>query len=134
MLLLDVPGQIPNSFRAFRVGYDASAALAPRRAVGIHHPNGNVKRISYANNTCALSLVPSARGCCVLASLVILMLLSVRCVQERCLLSSTALPATSLLPCRGDISTSFVAPPFIELGINPTPETHYQVRAFVLTA
>ncbi len=54
VLLLDVPGQIPNSFHAFRVGYDASAGLAPRRAVGIHHPNGNVKRISYANNTCAL--------------------------------------------------------------------------------
>jgi len=41
---------------------------------------------------------------------------------------------TWFISCRGDISTSFVAPPFIELGINPTPETHYQVRTFVLSA
>ena len=53
MLLLDIPGQVPSSFKTFRVGYDATGALLPRRAVGIHHPNGNVKRISYANDTCA---------------------------------------------------------------------------------
>ena len=56
MLLLDIPGQVPSSFKTFRVGYDATAA-PPRRAVGIHHPNGNVKRISYANDTCAHMLL-----------------------------------------------------------------------------
>ena len=52
VLLLDVPGQLPNSFNSYRIGYDATAGLVPRRAVCIHHPSGNVKRISYANNTC----------------------------------------------------------------------------------
>ena len=56
VLLLDIPGQVPSSFKTFRVGYDATAA-PPRRAVGIHHPNGNVKRISYANDTCAHMLL-----------------------------------------------------------------------------
>ena len=52
VLLLDVPGQLPNSFNSYRIGYDATAGLVPSRAVCIHHPSGNVKRISYANHTC----------------------------------------------------------------------------------
>lgn len=65
MLLLDIPGQVPSSFKTFRVGYDATA-VPPRRAVGIHHPNGNVKRISYANDTCARTLCASLSLCWVL--------------------------------------------------------------------
>ena len=50
VLLLEVPETIPDKFRSYRLGYDASVAAVPARAVSIHHPNGNVKRISYAND------------------------------------------------------------------------------------
>ena len=53
VLLLEVPEVIPDKFNVYRLGYDASTAAVPERAVCIHHPNGNVKRISYANATCA---------------------------------------------------------------------------------
>ena len=32
-------------------GYDAQDDAVPIEAVGIHHPHGDVKRISYVNNT-----------------------------------------------------------------------------------
>ena len=54
VLLLEVPETIPDKFRSYRLGYDASTTAIPERAVSIHHPNGNVKRISYANATCVL--------------------------------------------------------------------------------
>ena len=50
VLLLDVTATIPDKFRPYLLGFDASPDALPDRAVGIHHPNGNVKRISYAND------------------------------------------------------------------------------------
>ena len=34
-------------------GFDAQDDAVPTNAVGIHHPHGDVKRISYVNGTCA---------------------------------------------------------------------------------
>jgi hypothetical protein len=51
VLLLDIPGAIPDSFHAWKLGFDAAAAV-PKRALAIHHPVGNIKRISYANSSC----------------------------------------------------------------------------------
>ena len=50
MLLLDITATIPDKFTPYLLGFDASEDAVPDRAVGIHHPNGNVKRISYANS------------------------------------------------------------------------------------
>ena len=50
VLLLDIPESIPDHFNAYKVGFDA-AEEAPARAVAIHHPAGNIKRISYANSS-----------------------------------------------------------------------------------
>lgn len=50
VLLLDIPNTIPDNFQAYKVGFDASEDV-PSRAVSIHHPGGNIKRISYANST-----------------------------------------------------------------------------------
>ncbi|CAL8468064.1 g7603 [Coccomyxa elongata] len=50
VLLLDIPNAIPDNFQAYKLGFDASDAV-PSRAVTIHHPAGNIKRISYANST-----------------------------------------------------------------------------------
>jgi len=51
ILLLEISATIPDAFTPYKLGYDASENAVPKRAVGIHHPNGNFKRISYANNT-----------------------------------------------------------------------------------
>ena len=50
-------------------------------------------------------------------------MLSVRC--DGC--HWKACQAWVVLRCRGDVAASFTAPPFIEAGIKPTPETHFQV-------
>ena len=39
-----------DKFTPYLLGFDASEDAVPERAIGIHHPNGNVKRISYANS------------------------------------------------------------------------------------
>ena len=52
VLLLDIPDSIPDHFHAYKVGFDAAEEV-PNRAVAIHHPAGNIKRISYANDSCA---------------------------------------------------------------------------------
>ncbi|BDA42249.1 probable lysyl endopeptidase at N-terminal half [Coccomyxa sp. Obi] len=54
VLLLDIPTAIPDKFQAYKLGFDASDAV-PSRAVAIHHPAGNIKRISYANSTDSIS-------------------------------------------------------------------------------
>lgn len=55
VLLLDITATIPDKFTPYLLGFDASEDAVPDRAVGIHHPNGNVKRISYANSRRAQS-------------------------------------------------------------------------------
>ena len=55
VLLLDIPGAIPDAFGAWKLGFDARTEV-PQRAVVIHHPVGNIARISTANSSCALCL------------------------------------------------------------------------------
>jgi hypothetical protein len=50
VLLLDITATLPDKFVPYLLGFDASPDKVPQRAIGIHHPNGSVKRISYANN------------------------------------------------------------------------------------
>ena len=50
VLLLDIPESIPDRFHAYKIGFDA-AEEKPSRAVVIHHPHGNIARISYANDS-----------------------------------------------------------------------------------
>ena len=50
VLLLMITATIPDKFKPYLLGFDASVDAVPTQAVGIHHPNGNVKRISYAND------------------------------------------------------------------------------------
>ena len=50
VLLLMITATIPDKFKPYLLGFDASEDAVPRQAVGIHHPNGSVKRISYAND------------------------------------------------------------------------------------
>jgi hypothetical protein len=50
VLLLEITATIPDKFNPYLLGFDASPSRVPRRAIAIHHPSGNVKRISYANN------------------------------------------------------------------------------------
>ena len=57
VLLLMITATIPDKFKPYLLGFDASEDAVPRQAVGIHHPNGSVKRISYANEAC-----PSLHG------------------------------------------------------------------------
>lgn len=71
VLLLEIPNSIPDKYGAYKIGFDA-AAETPNRAVAIHHPAGNIKRISYANtsyvtppnaiHTQVMSLLDSAHG------------------------------------------------------------------------
>ena len=53
VLLLYVPGAVPDSFHAFKLGYDGSPTTTPSAVVGIHSPGGNYKHISFANGTYA---------------------------------------------------------------------------------
>lgn len=53
ILLLEVAATIPDAFKPYKLGYNGLESAVPKRAVGIHHPNGNFKRISYANSRCA---------------------------------------------------------------------------------
>ena len=50
ILLLEIPEPIPDKFQPYLMGFDASVDAVPKHAVSIHHPNGGVKRISYAND------------------------------------------------------------------------------------
>ncbi|CAK0770461.1 hypothetical protein CVIRNUC_003769 [Coccomyxa viridis] len=59
VLLLDIPESIPDHFHAYKVGFDAAEEV-PNRAVAIHHPAGNIKRISYANDSGSIKTTFSA--------------------------------------------------------------------------
>ncbi|KAK9917572.1 hypothetical protein WJX75_005898 [Coccomyxa subellipsoidea] len=59
VLLLDIPSTIPDRFTPFYIGFDAQDDAVPTTAVGIHHPHGNIKRISYVNNSISTSFVPT---------------------------------------------------------------------------
>ena len=47
--LLELTSNIPDSYDPFYVGWSRSAS-APQEAVGIHHPGGDTKRISFTND------------------------------------------------------------------------------------
>ncbi|BDA48491.1 probable lysyl endopeptidase at N-terminal half [Coccomyxa sp. Obi] len=55
ILLLEVSATIPDGFKPYKLGYNGMEDAVPKRAVGIHHPNGNFKRISYANSSGSIS-------------------------------------------------------------------------------
>ncbi|BDA48490.1 probable lysyl endopeptidase at N-terminal half [Coccomyxa sp. Obi] len=55
ILLLEVSATIPDFFKPYKLGYSGKESAIPKRAIGIHHPNGNFKRISYANNSDSIS-------------------------------------------------------------------------------
>ena len=44
-----VNGTVPSSFNPYFAGWDATGAF-PTSAVGIHHPSGDIKKISFENN------------------------------------------------------------------------------------
>lgn len=68
-LLLELSAQPDPSFKAYFAGWDASGAT-PSRTVGIHHPQGDTKAISFSNDaattanptTYLLSYTPSPTG------------------------------------------------------------------------
>ncbi|CAK0735256.1 hypothetical protein CVIRNUC_000551 [Coccomyxa viridis] len=51
ILLLAVPGAIPDHFQAYHLGFDASMNAVPTSAVVIHQPDGSPKSISYVNSS-----------------------------------------------------------------------------------
>ena len=55
ILLLGLPYPVPDRFKHYRLGFDASPAgdRTPRGAYVIHHPRGNFKRVSFVNATAA---------------------------------------------------------------------------------
>ncbi|CAL8463641.1 g3175 [Coccomyxa elongata] len=55
ILLLEVAATIPDAFKPYKLGYNGMESAIPKRAIGIHHPNGNFKRISYANHSDSIS-------------------------------------------------------------------------------
>ena len=53
VMLLDVPGSIPSSFKVYMAGVSAGADAAPRAGACIQHPGGGAKRIATAAGPCA---------------------------------------------------------------------------------
>ncbi|KAK9821312.1 hypothetical protein WJX81_000044 [Elliptochloris bilobata] len=52
LLLLQHASQIPHAYKPFLMGYNADPDFTPNQAFVIHHPGGNGKRISFANDRC----------------------------------------------------------------------------------
>jgi lysyl endopeptidase len=50
--LVLLSSKVPSNFNPFYAGWSRSR-VAPDSVVGIHHPNGDIKKISFANNTCS---------------------------------------------------------------------------------
>ena len=50
ILLLAIPGAIPDHFQAYHLGFDAGINAVPTSAVVISHPDGSPKVISYVNS------------------------------------------------------------------------------------
>jgi len=46
VLLLTIPNVIPDHFKTYGLGFDASPSAVPKQAVGIHHPGGVPTAIS----------------------------------------------------------------------------------------
>jgi PKD repeat protein len=46
--LLELTGSIPDSYRVTYAGWDRSPTATPSSVFGIHHPSGDVKKISFA--------------------------------------------------------------------------------------
>ena len=66
ILLLSIPGAIPDHYEAYHLGFDAAMNAVPTSAVVIHHPDGSPKSISYVNSrcSCSFSLIhPAALMC-----------------------------------------------------------------------
>ena len=61
-LLLELEDEIPSSWPVYYAGWDASGS-GSGSGVGIHHPSGDVKKIStYTQSTNSISISPTAFG------------------------------------------------------------------------
>ena len=47
--LLELTSNVPDSYNPYYVGWSRSS-LSPQEAVGIHHPGGDIKKISFTND------------------------------------------------------------------------------------
>jgi len=52
--LLEITEKIPDSYNVYLAGWDISSA-APANVFGVHHPSGDVKKISFYNGTTVAS-------------------------------------------------------------------------------
>ena len=59
VMLLNVPGSIPSSFKVYMAGVSAVADAAPRAGACIQHPGGGGARIATAAGPCASQLNPT---------------------------------------------------------------------------
>lgn len=50
VLLLSIPNVIPDHFKTYELGFDASPNAVPKHAVGIHHPGGVPTAISTVDS------------------------------------------------------------------------------------
>ncbi len=107
ILLLEVSATIPDGFKPYKLGYDGMEDAVPKRAVGIHHPNGNFKRISYANSRCAHR--------------------NQALVNKPFDIVDMQLDNLICCTCSDSISTSFVARRFPAGEVQPSATTHLQV-------
>eukprot|EP01080_Neovahlkampfia_damariscottae_P005947 gene5947-9776_t len=48
LLLLEIIEPIPNEYKAYLSGFDANEEMKTKFIYGIHHPSGDVKKISYS--------------------------------------------------------------------------------------
>jgi len=105
ILLLGLPYPVPDRFKHYRLGYDASpgAARPPAGAYVIHHPRGNFKRVSFINVTDrAPPTVPDPAN-------------------------ATETNAAPKQQDWGGMRTAFTARPFPPGEVQPTDATHVEV-------
>ncbi len=71
ILLLSIPGAIPDHFQAYHLGFDAAIDAVPTSAVVIHHPDGSPKSISYVNSRYSCPVPHMLPGGCNVQALVV---------------------------------------------------------------
>lgn len=107
VLLLGLPYPVPDRFKHYRLGYDASPGAVGLKggAYTIHHPRGNFKRVSFINDT---SRPPPAGP---------------DPANETAVLAARARTGVDW----GGIRTAFTARPFPAGEVQPTDATHVAV-------
>lgn len=117
-------------------GFDATPHSIPTAAVTIQQPNGNIKRIAYANGSCAPSMTRSfvydhAHFTCISVNLSIhgcdIMTVSNWCISSNNIFfvaESWCGSCFSFLVYVCRITDHFAAPTFPQSDIAPTEKTH----------